>query len=245
METLPFYIPFLFVATTLLTVAFFYKATNGSRATLLLLAGWLALQYFVARTGFYTNTNRVPPPFLLLLIPPMVVIVGLFLARRGRVYIDRLDARWLTLLHTVRIPVEIGLYWLAVHKTVPQLMTFEGRNFDIVSGLTAPLIFYLGFVAKKLGRKAILIWNFSCLVLLINIVATAVLAAPFAFQKLAFDQPNIAVLYFPFVWLPGCIVPLVLLSHLASIRQLTGSRKNALATAPLQAPMSDTPTLIA
>jgi hypothetical protein len=45
----------------------------------------------------------------------------------------------------------------------------------------------------------------------------------------AFDQPNIAVLYFPFNWLPSCIVPLVLLSHLAAIRQLLydeGERSN-------------------
>ncbi|HVF96549.1 MAG TPA: hypothetical protein VM871_04480, partial [Flavisolibacter sp.] len=36
----------------------------------------------------------------------------------------------------------------------------------------------------------------------------------------AFDQPNIAVLYFPFIWLPSFIVPVVLLSHLVCIRQL-------------------------
>jgi hypothetical protein len=45
-------------------------------------------------------------------------------------------------------------------------------------------------------------------------------------QQIAFDQPNIGVMYFPFVWLPACIVPLVLLSHLASLYQLvSGSYK--------------------
>lgn len=94
-------------------------------------------------------------------------------------------------------------------------MTFEGRNFDILSGLTAPIIFYFGFVTKQLDRKVILIWNFICLALLINIVVVAILSAPFPFQQFAFDQPNIAVLYFPFNWLPSCVVPLVLLSHLS------------------------------
>lgn len=105
------------------------------------------------------------------------------------------------------------------------LQTFEGRNFDIISGLTAPAIFYFGFIKNQIDKKLILVWNFICLGLLINIVVNAVLSAPFPFQKFAFDQPNIAVLYFPFNWLPSCVVPLVLLSHLATIRQLLNEER--------------------
>jgi hypothetical protein len=57
-----------------------------------------------------------------------------------------------------------------MNNTVPQLMTFEGRNFDIMSGLTAPFVFYFGFIKKTLGTKVILIWNLVCLGLLINVV---------------------------------------------------------------------------
>jgi hypothetical protein len=98
-------------------------------------------------------------------------------------------------------------------------MTFEGRNLDILSGLSAPLIYYFAFVKKKINSKMVLLWNIVCLMLLINIVSHAVLSAPSPFQQLAFAQPNIAVLYFPFVWLPGCIVPLVLFSHLVALRR--------------------------
>jgi hypothetical protein len=66
----------------------------------------------------------------------------------------------------------------------------------------------------------LLLWNFICLGLLINIVVNAVLSAPSVFQQFAFGQPNTAILYFPFVWLPCCVVPLVLLAHLTSIRKL-------------------------
>ena len=100
------------------------------------------------------------------------------------------------------------------------MMTFEGRNFDVLSGLSAPFVFYTAFVWRRMSRNLLLTWNIVCLALLINIVAHAVLAAPFDFQQLAFDQPNRAIFYFPFVWLPACIVPIVLLSHLAAIRQL-------------------------
>ncbi|MEO6499519.1 MAG: hypothetical protein ABIN95_10915 [Mucilaginibacter sp.] len=65
-----------------------------------------------------------------------------------------------------------------------------------------------------------LLWNFICLALLLNVVAHALLSAPFRFQQMAFEQPNVAILYFPFIWLPGFIVPAVLLCHLSAIRQL-------------------------
>jgi len=118
------------------------------------------------------------------------------------------------------------LFLLSTHKLVPELMTFAGRNFDILSGITAPIMYFICFRNSQLkGRMLLLVWNFICLGLLLNIVINAILAAPFPFQQFAFDQPNIAVLYFPFTWLPFFIVMIVLYSHLAAIRQLINYRR--------------------
>lgn len=220
MENLPIYVSLIFVLTTALTVFLFYKASNGSKASLLLVLLWLAIQMPVSLSGFYQDTTTMPPRFLILIGVPLLFIVMLFLSSRGRRYIDSLDLKFLTLLHIVRVPVELVLFWLFLNKTVPELMTFSGRNFDILSGLTAPFIYYVGFVSRKLSPAMLLLWNFACLLLLFNIVTHAILSAPFPFQQLAFSQPNIAVLYFPFTWLPAGIVPLVLFSHLVSIRKL-------------------------
>jgi hypothetical protein len=99
-------------------------------------------------------------------------------------------------------------------------MTFEGRNFDILAGITAPIIYYFAFVKKIIPNKFLLVWNIFCLALLINIVINGVLSIPSPIQQFAYDQPNIALLHFPFVWLPCCIVPIVMLSHVISIRKL-------------------------
>ena len=236
MENLPFYINIGFVLITLLTVWLFYKATNYSKLVVIIIAAWLVIQAIISLTGFYTDTKTIPPRFLLLVIPPIFLIILLFTTNKGRMFIDNMNVKTITLLHAIRIPVELILFGLFINKTIPQAMTFEGSNFDILSGLTAPFIYYLGFVKKTLDKKIILAWNFICLALLINIVATAILSAPFTFQKLAYDQPNIAILYFPFVWLPCCIVPIVLLSHLVSIRQLfKTSEKTSNYNAPARA----------
>ncbi len=220
MNHLPIYIPLLFAGCTAFTLVFLYMASHKSKPVLFISIAWLLLHTISGLSGFFLVTDVMPPRFTLLVGPPLLLTIILFSTRSGRQYIDRLNLAKLTLLHVVRIPVELVLFALSIYKVVPDLMTFEGQNFDILSGLTAPLVFYFGFKKKNLGRNWILAWNFACIGLLLNIVIRAILSAPLPFQQLAFDQPNIALLYFPYVWLPCFIVPVVLFSHLASIRQL-------------------------
>ena len=231
-ENLPTYISITFALTTVATLMFFYWTVKNSNAEttrrkanviLLGMMVWLIIQAILTLNNFYnSDANSFPPKIMLLGIWPLILtIILLFTTKKGRQFIDSLPLINITYLNTVRIPVEIVLYWLFLHKAVPQLMTFEGRNFDILAGITAPFIAYFGIKKGMLNRKIILVWNFISLGLLVNIVANAVLSIPSPIQQFAFDQPNIAVLNFPFSWLPTFIVPIVLFGHLVSIRQLT------------------------
>ena len=220
LENLDITVYLTFFLAVILTIYFFYKATPNPRNALLLFGGWLILHGIVGYSLFYTVTvDIMPPRFFLLFFPTLVLMIVLFNMKSGRQFIDSLDIKWLTLLHTVRIPVEFCLLWLFLHGSIPEVMTFEGRNFDILAGLTAPIVYYFGFVKNKISRVGLLIWNVVCLGLLLTIVIHAVLAAPLPFQQIAFDQPNIGVLYFPFVWLPSFIVPVVMFSHFVVIRR--------------------------
>lgn len=227
MGNLPLYISAVFIAITVLTLLFFYRAARNSKTVLTILLIWLLVQAVAGLSGFYTVTDTVPPRVLGMIGLPVALMIGLFVTAKGRRFIDGLDMKYLTLLHTVRIPVEIVLLWLFLNGAIPQLMTFEGRNFDILSGLSAPLIWYFGIHKNRLSNGMMLLWNFICMGLLLNIVTNGILSAPSNFQVLAFDQPNIAILYFPFVWLPAFIVPLVMFCHFASIRQLLVGMKKA------------------
>ena len=87
-------------------------------------------------------------------------------------------------------------------------------------GISAPIVFILLFIKKRINTRFLLLWNFICLILLGNIVIIALLSAQTPLQRLSLEQPNIGVTYFPFVWLPTVIVPIVLFAHIASIKQL-------------------------
>jgi len=220
MEHLPSYVYITFALTVLALIWQFYKAAGDSNVFLIIIVIWIVLQSILGIEGYYKVTNTMPPRFPLLVLPPFLLLLVSLITPRGKAFLDGLSLKRMTMLHTVRIPVEVVIFWLVLHKAMPRLMTFEGRNFDILSGLSAPIVWYFTFVKRRLGKPVLLIWNFLCLGLLINVAFNAVLSAPSRFQQFAFDQPNIALGYFPFLLLPACIVPIVLLSHAASIRLL-------------------------
>lgn len=220
MQHLPVYVYIVFAITFVLTVGLFYKATGYAKPFLTVLIVWVTLQSILGLKGFYSDANTSTARFPLLFLPPLLALIFRFITKKGRVFIDKLDMPTLTLLSVIRIPVELVLFWLFVHKSIPEAMTFHGRNFDIFSGLTAPLVYYFGFKKHQISYKLMLVWNFICVALLINVVANAILSLPGRYASFGYDQPNVALCYFPFLLLPACIVPLVMFSMLASIRQL-------------------------
>lgn len=220
MTQTPFWLESLFGLITFLTLILFLRSTKETKNVLLFSLPWLIVTALAALSGI-TQVTTAPPRLLFLLLIPVSAIILLFSTSRGRKFIDALDPARLTLIHVIRIPVEIVLFLLFLKGTVAEIITFEGRNYDILAGISAPLIYYFGFRKKLIGRKGLILWNILCLVLLFNVVIHAVLTVPYPFQQLAFDQPTIAVLYFPFVWLPAYVVPVVLFSHLATLRSLS------------------------
>jgi hypothetical protein len=227
----PFYLSWLFVLSALATLLILIWVIMGSstytarktRIILCILIAWLSIQAALSLNQVYSSNLAVLPPKILVLgiFPAVLSVIVLFILKKGKAFIDSLPLRRLIYINLVRIPIEIGLWFLYINQWVPKLMTWEGGNLDIISGLSAPIVAYYAFRKHSLSQKFLLAWNILCLFLLGNIVIRAFLSAPFPFQKLAFDQPNIAILYFPVVWLPTFIVPVVLFGQLTSLRKLT------------------------
>ena len=131
-----------------------------------------------------------------------------------------MDMKRMTYVHTVRVPVELCIFALFTYGLMPESMSFEGRNWDVFSGLTAPLIAYFSYQSRVLPKWILIGWNTLCLALVLQVVSTGILAAPSVIQQFDFDQPNVAVLLFPYVWLPAIVVPVVFIRHLSAMRSL-------------------------
>ncbi len=233
MEQLPAHVSNVFLITTFLTVGIFLYAVRSTgfnskpaKFLIFLVPFWLIFQAVVSISGFFQNTEAVPPRIFLFGAGPALLLIAIYFSFARGNFIGALPLRILTIIHVIRIPVELTLSWLYDGGMVPRIMTFHGTNFDILSGLTAPIIFFLAFRSGKVNKPLLAVWNIAALGLVFNIVITAVLCIPSPIQQLAFDQPNRAVLYFPYIWLPTVVVPIVFFCHFASLYKLaTGNTR--------------------
>lgn len=202
------YLAIAFGSIELLMYLGWLRAVRRPRVFAGIAGAWIVLVTAVGLTGFFTVITQ-PPRMLLAVAPPTLFVILLMVTRGGKRFLDGLDIRVLTLLQTLRVFVELGLYGLSTHGTIPVEMTFRGGNLDIISGITAPVIFFVAF--RPMRPWLVLGWNVVCLGLLLNVTFRA--------QRYAFGHPGVALPHFPFLLLPAFLVPVVLLAHLAAIRR--------------------------
>jgi hypothetical protein len=127
-----------------------------------------------------------------------------------------LNLKVITQLQVFRVLVEIVLWLLFLQNQLPVQMTFEGRNFDILAGITA-VIAANYFINNK---RWMIAWNIFGLLLLLNIVVIALLSMPTPFRVFHNEPSNIIVTHFPYVFLPTFLVPLAYLLHFISLKKL-------------------------
>jgi hypothetical protein len=179
---------------------------------------WVALQAFLSIRGFYSE-GELGYRMLLAVLPAILAV--LFVAFSGKYSELRahLPLRWLIIFQVVRVPIEFLRHLYNEHGTIPTLMTWEGRNYDVFAGLSAILIYWL-YRENRISRNVVLIWNIACLGLLLYALFLSIFSTPSAFQLFAHNTPNVEILHFPLIWLPSFIIPLELLAHIISIEKV-------------------------
>lgn len=215
-EHLPVWINIIFILAVLFTIFFLYVLNGRSKKLLATLILWSMIHSCLAYTGFYLPMDTGVPRFVFVLLPTILFIIYALRPSQIEWMHQHRDLNKSTFLHTVRIVVEIVLLYLFINKMVPELMTFEGRNFDILAGLTAPIIGYL-FINQNIGLKVLLIWNVIGLCLVLFVLINGILSAELPIQQFGFDQPSKAITYFPFILLPAVVVPIVVYTHVTDI----------------------------
>lgn len=199
-------------------------AVRGVRVAGVALVGWLALTAVLAERGFFDDFRSLPPRFLPLFGLPLLTLLALTFSRRVAPLLAAVPPAWPIAAQAFRIPVEIVLWRLAVAGVIPELLSFHGRNVDILVGLTAPVVAYACFVRRAWSPRVALWWNWAGIVILLNVVVHAQLSAPTPWGILETDPPTTFIADWPYVWLPGFLVPLAWLLHAVSLRQLRSRR---------------------
>lgn len=188
--------------------------------TALGLAAWLACTAGLALSGLAGDFSRFPPPMMpLVLLPPLAAALVLTFSRRFGAVLRHVPVQWLLYLQTFRVAVEVLLWVLHGQGLLPVQMTFEGLNFDVLTGLTAPLAAYLLTARPRWRRSILLGWNAAGLALLAAIVTVSILSLPTPMRVFTNEPANTIVTRFPFIWLPGFLVPLAYTLHFFALRR--------------------------
>jgi hypothetical protein len=183
---------------------------------------WLLVVSVASLSGFAGNFNLFPFNIGPLLIAPLVIILIITFSKNLADILQHISYKEVIRLQVFRLFVEILLWMFFIQNIVPVQMTFEGRNFDVISGITAPIVAYL----IPYNRKFLIGWNILCLGLLINIVTVAVLSMPTPFRVFDNEPANTIVAQFPVIFLPTFLVPLAYTLSFFSLKQLWSSNKS-------------------
>jgi hypothetical protein len=93
--------------------------------------------------------------------------------------------------------------------------------------LSAPVVAWLAFDSKGTlqRRKLLLAWNLVGLAFLLILATMTIASLPTNIQALSFRRPMVGVLYFPYIWMPCGIFPLVFSAQLVALRRLGKTQK--------------------
>jgi len=184
---------------------------------LLIIIGWAILVAIVSISGLTQRFEWFPINLGPVLLIPLAGILVLTFSKGTAEVLRHVPVQVLTHMQVFRVFVEILLWMLFIRGALPVQMTFEGRNFDILAGLTAPVMAF--FFADN--RKLMIAWNLISLGLLINIVTIAIVSMPTPLRIFHNEPANTIVAEFPFIYLPTFLVPLAYGLHFLSLRKLT------------------------
>jgi hypothetical protein len=236
---IPFYLSVvIFLITAILICAIFYalnfaySALNytphrKNRAFIIvsaLLLCWLIVSSAITFSGTLIDFNAAPPRMLLILIPAVLAIVYISSSTRVNAMLDVIPPEWLVYVQSFRVLMELLLWLMFAAGVIPIQMTFEGLNYDILAGLSAPLVAYYALSTEKWPQIAALLWNFAGFLLVVNISIISIVSAPGPLRQFTNEPANTMVAYFPFVWIPAFIVPFAILMHVLSIKQIIRGR---------------------
>lgn len=194
------------------------------RNILIAFLGWLVFIYAWSRFGIFSNFKHFPFNAAPVMLIPLITILIFTFSKPVKALLLHIPQENIIKLQVFRFYVEVLLWALFTSSLLPVQMTFEGRNFDIVTGVTAVLLTtrLSGFILlNKLPKFVIILWNIMGLLLLINIVIIAILSMPTPFRYFMNEPATTVVTGFPISMLPAFLVPLAYMLHILSLRKAT------------------------
>ena len=201
------------------------RQKNAFKKSVIAIVVWIVLLGVLAMLGFFNLSSLPPRPVFIFLIALVVAFILAF-SKPVSELLKVTPIHWLVYIQSFRIFVELIL-WQGFNKgLLPVQMTFEGYNFDILSGIFAIPFGWMMSSNPKSAKITGVFYNVMGLALLLNIVTIAILSMPNALRTFTNEPSSAIVGEFPFIYIPGIFVVLAVFMHIFSLRQLSLSKRS-------------------
>src|SRR5688572_19869942 len=110
---------------------------------------WVAVLATLSLSGITSNFDIFPLNFAPVLVIPMITILWVTFSGKMKHLLPLASPGSIVNLQVFRVFVELMLWAMFVDGLIPIQMSFEGRNLDVLTGLTAPLAAWLIANNKK------------------------------------------------------------------------------------------------
>src|ERR1700754_398915 len=193
--------------------------TTSFRNTLIVTLFWAILLTVLSLSGFFADFSALPPRIGLAVLLPLPIVLIFAFSSTGTEWLRLVPPQRLVYWQSFRILVDIVLWVNYMRGLIPVQMSFEGRNFDVLSGLLAIPVAYYCFVRRSWPRWIVVAYNIAGLGLLLNVIIISVLSMPTPLRYFHNEPANTLLGHFPYIFLPGILVPLAYSLHILSLRQ--------------------------
>lgn len=192
------------------------QATIGAIAAV----AWVGLTFLVASRELLSFDRR-PPTMIFLLLAVLALALWISLSSLGRRLALGIPLAALVGYQGFRILVELSMHRAHVEGLMQVQMSYSGRNFDIMTGLSAVVVgAWLATGERRTWRPVVLVWNTIGVLLLLNILVVALLSAPTPARVFMNEPANVWITGAPWAWLPAVMVLAAIIGHLLVYRRL-------------------------
>jgi hypothetical protein len=192
-----------------------FRRTAGAAAGAL---AWLVLTFLAAASGILRRFDVVPPPFAGFVLALIALGIAVPCSGIGTRLVRGLPLWALVGFQVFRFPLELLMHRAYVEGVMPMQMSYSGRNYDILTGISAGLLAWW-LSRARVPAWVVHAWNLGGFALLVNVVAVAIVSTPI-FRWFGDERLNTFVAYPPFVWLPAVLVTAALMGHVLVWRKL-------------------------
>jgi len=182
---------------------------------------WLFVVLELAQGGVFMPgaAGRVPALPLAAVLPVLLALPALARSKNITAALDAVPSSWLIALQVYRVLGAVFLLRWAAGK-IPGEFALPAGTGDVLVGLLAlPVAYYVHSRARG-SIAAGYAWNLLGILDLALALTMGALTSPSPIQMFAFDHPNTGVGTYPLVMIPAFAVPLSLILHGLSLRQL-------------------------